>query len=123
MKSIKLNISNREIEFHFGLGFLGELLDSLDVSIEDLMPNLQKNPFKLLPKIMHDSAVYASLRKDEELGLSLYEFTDLIDEDGGVMSDNVAKFVEAFTKSMTKDVPEEKNAKKTKGKKTAVLQK
>lgn len=122
MKSIKLVIANKEIEFHFGLGFLGELLDSLDLSIEELMGGLQKNPFKLLPKIMHGAATYASLRKDEELGLSLYQLTDLIDEDGGIVSENVSKFLEAFTKSMSKDVPNEPTT-KTKGKKKAVLQK
>ena len=122
MKSIKLKLHDKEIEFHFGLGFLGELLDNLDMPIEELMAGLQKNPFKLLPKIMHGAATYASLRKNEELGLTLYQLTDLIDDDGGIVSENVSKFLNAFTNSMSKDVPEEPK-KATKGKQKAVLQK
>ena len=116
MKSIKLKISDKEIEFHFGLGFLGELLDTLDLSIEELMNGIQKNPFKFLPKVMHGAASYAAQRKGEELGMELYELIDLIDDDGGVASDNTAKFLQAFTASMTKDVPEEPKTPKKVGK-------
>ena len=122
MKSIKIKLSNKEIGFHFGLGFMGELLDSLNCSIEELMEGIQKNPFKFIPKVMFEAYNYNCIRADKESEYSLYSFTDLIDDDGGVMSESVATFLEAFTKSMTKDVPKEPNKIPQKGKQKANLQ-
>ncbi len=123
MNNIKLKLDNKELGFHFGLGFMGELLDSLDCSIDELMIGIQKNPFKFIPKVMYESNNYSCIREEKESEYSLYSFTDLIDNSGGVMSESVSKFLEAFTKSMTKDVPKEPNKIPTKGKKKAVLQK
>lgn len=123
MNKIKLKISDKDIEFHFGLGFLGTLLKDLDISIDELMGSLQKNPFEYLPKIMHCAASYACLRKGEELGLSLYDLIDLIDEDGGIVSENMSKFLEAFTNSMSKDVPEEPKKKTVKAGKSKTIRK
>ncbi len=122
MKKIKLKLNNKEIGFHFGLGFMGELLESLDCSIEELMSGIQKNPFKFIPKVMFESHKYDCVRVNKENEYSQHSFTDLIDDDGGVMSESVATFLESFTKSMTKDVPKEPNKIPQKGKQKANLQ-
>lgn len=108
MKNIKLKLNNKELGFHFGLGFLGGLLESLDCGIEELMEGVQKNPFKFIPQLMYNSYDYNCKREGKENEYNLFSFTDLIDDDGGVVSENVSKFLEAFTGSMTKDVPKEK---------------
>lgn len=107
MKKINLVFSEKEISFHFGLGFMGELLESLDCSIDELMKKLDKNPFKIIPKLMYESHSYSCLRQGKESEYGIIEFTDLIDEDGGIMSEKTAKFLEAFTSSIVKDVPKE----------------
>lgn len=120
---LTLNFNGQEIGFHFGLGFLGKLLDDLGFSIEELEPNMKSNPFKVIPKVMFASYSYNFERKGEEVSLNLYPFIDLLDSDGGVDSDNVSKFLTAFTDSMTKDVPITPNKIPTKGKKLASLKK
>ena len=108
MNKISLVFSSKNIGFHFGLGFMGELLDGLDCSIDELMRGIEKNPFKYVPRLMFEAHSYDCLRNEKENKHSLIVFTDLLDANGGVMSDNVSKFLQAFTQSITKDVPTEK---------------
>lgn len=107
MNKITLKLGNKDLGFHFGLGFMGALLESLDCSIDELMRGIQKNPFKYIPKLMHEAHSYDCVRNGKENEFTVYALTDLIDEEGGVMSDSVSKFLEAFTGSITKDVPKE----------------
>ena len=99
-QQIELDFEGTKLGFHFGLGFLGELLDSLGFSIDELQLNIEKNPFKVIPKLMYTSYSY-----------------------GGVTSEGVSSFLTAFTDSMTKDVPVAKNKIPTKGKPKASLKK
>ena len=120
---LKLNFEGKELGFHFGLGFLGELLDNLGFSIDELQTNIEKNPFKVIPKLMHTSYVYNLEREGKDVELKLYDFIDLLDNVGGVTSEGVSLFLTAFTDSMTKDVPVSKNKIPTSGKKKASLKK
>lgn len=117
---IDLKLDKKDLTFSLGLGFLGELLEDLDCGIEGLMEGIQKNPFKYIPKLMFHSYKYNQVRNGLESEYNLYTFTDLIDNDGGVISGNVSKFLESFTLSMTKDVPKEPNKIPQKGKQKAV---
>ena len=74
---IKLNFEGKELGFHFGLGFLGELLDNLGFSIDDLQSNIEKNPFKVIPKLMHTSYAYNLEREGKDVVLKLYDFIDV----------------------------------------------
>ena len=118
---ITLDFDGKKLGFHFGLGFLGELLDSLGCSIEDLDSNIKNNPFKVIPKLMYTSYSYNLERQGEEVDLKLYDFIDLLDNVGGVSSESVSKFLTAFTDSMTKNVPVTPNKIPTSGKKKASL--
>tara|TARA_R110002072_G_C7936410_1_gene532105 strand:+ start:181 stop:555 length:375 start_codon:yes stop_codon:yes gene_type:complete len=122
-QQIEIDFEGKKLGFHFGLGFLGELLDNLGFSIDELQVNIEKNPFKVIPKIMHTSYAYNLERKGEQVDLKLYDFIDLLDTVGGVTYEGVSSFLSAFTNSMTKDVPVSKNKIPTKGKSKANLKK
>ncbi len=110
-----ITLHKTKFDFRFGLGFLGELLSNLDLNIEEVMLEVSKNPFKTIPVIMFTSAKYGFERDGKECEYTLYDFIDFIDADGGIQAKSVEKFLQAFTDSMTKDVPkEEGTAKKTK---------
>ena len=102
-----ITIDKTKFEFHFGIGFLGELLNGLDLGIEELMNEVQKNPFRMIPIIMHGAAKYGFERKGEECTYTVYDFVDYIDADGGIQAKSVEKFLQSFTNSMIKDVPKE----------------
>ena len=107
MNRIVIKLKNKNHDFCFGLGFMGNLLEQLDCSIDELMQGIQKNPFKFIPVLMFESYAYGCIRAKAEKEYDLYSFTDIIDDEGGVVSEKVSKFLEAFTESMTKNVPKE----------------
>ncbi len=107
MNYIKLKLGGKERGFKFGLGFLGEAIKNLGFSITDLDEELNKNPFKVIPELMYQSALYNCMRANETPDFDKFSFVDWIDEEGGLGSDVVKEFLEGFTRSMTKDVPKE----------------
>jgi len=109
-----ITVDKIKFEFHFGMGFLGELLSDQDLNIEELMQGVSKNPFKMIPIIMHGAAKYGFERKGEEFKHTIYDFIDYIDSDGGIQAKSVEKFLKAFTDSMTKDVPKNEGTEKKK---------
>lgn len=117
MKYIKLEIQGNEIEFNFGLAFLGELLESTGLTIEQIIEGLQKNPFKIVPQIMFESVKHAKARRGKVLEMTVYDMADLIDESGGINQKAVEDFLSAFYQSLTKDVPKEDSPEKDEVKK------
>ena len=112
MNKVKITLHKTQFEFHFGLGFLGELVENLDMGIDEIMTSVSKNPFKIIPIIMHASAGYNAKRNEQEFNYTVYDFIDFIDADGGIGAKSVDKFLTAFTNSMVKDVPKEAPKKK-----------
>ena len=115
--SVEIEIGGELRKFHFGLGFLGELIDSFDLDIITLGEFAAKNPLKYDPIIMYCSAVYALKREGKTADFTQYDFVDWIKESGGIKSDPMLKFNEAFIKSLIKDVPSETKEVKKKVKK------
>ena len=115
MNKVNIKFSKVALDFHFGLGFLGELLDSVEMGIDEVMQAISKNPFRIIPIIMHSSASYSAKRNGLDFNYTVYDFIDFIDESGGIAGVPVQKFLNAFTNSMTKDVPKEVEAPKKKG--------
>lgn len=103
-----LEVNGQELEFSFGLGFLGELLDELDMGIDEVLQGFNTNPYKYIPTAMYMSAKYSKKRKGEDF-VDKYVFFDWIDADGGLTDKNksAVKFVQEFTASLFKDVPKE----------------
>jgi hypothetical protein len=108
MRKIKIEIGKKEIGFRFGLAFVGELLDETDLSIDEVVNKMTKNPFKMVPLIMFYSAKNYYERAEQTMPFTRYELSDLIDDNGGVNSKEVIDFLNAFTASMNKGVPKEK---------------
>ncbi len=114
MNKVKIIIGKKPFDFHFGLGFFGELKDNQGIGIEDIEIRLKENPFKLVPVLMLEAAKYSAKRRGTEVNFTEYTFVDAIDDDGGVSSESFLDFLTAFTDSMTKDVPQEKEVPKKK---------
>jgi hypothetical protein len=111
MNLIKLTIGGQEREFHFGLGFLGNLLESENIDFTEIDAKMAQNPFKWIPLIMYYSCAFGYKRKNEFAPFDTFDFAEWIDEIG--LNDKVVTdFFEAFRLSLTKDVPESKDVKK-----------
>lgn len=108
--TITLKFPKKELKCSLGLMFLGELLDAANLSIEEVGEKMQKNPFKLIPLMMFTSARVEAELKGDDFEMTQSDVIQLLESDGGIGSDNVTKFVNAFTKSMTGGVPIEEPA-------------
>lgn len=105
MTKFDLTINGKVISFHIGIGFLGEYQDKFDLDINSLISKIDKNPWKGIPSLMYESALY---RAKGNLDFSYDDLLDMIDEDGGFASDAFIDFLKRFTDSLTKDVPKSK---------------
>lgn len=99
------------IDFHFGIGFLNELLDGTGLKLEELG---RQSDELLMPKIMYYSRLYACLRIEKDPDFTMHDIYDLIDENGGINGAFWIAFKIAFNKAMFKDVPVDDSKKKVK---------
>lgn len=107
MSKIKLTINNKELDFYCGLGFLGDLLENQDIMVDDIGAKLATNPFKYVPLFMYESALHGCKRNNTELGFTFYEFTDMLQEDGGFANKGVGKYIDLLSKSLSPKLPQE----------------
>jgi hypothetical protein len=111
MKQITITIGGQNRVFHFGLGFLGNLLETENIAMTDIDIKLAENPFKWIPLIMFHSCAFGFKRRNEFPDFDAFDVAEWIDE-AGMDSDVVISFFTAFKESLTKDVPEDKSTKK-----------
>ena len=111
MKSITLNIGKEDRVFHFGLGFIGNLLETENIAMTEIDAKLAENPFKWIPLIMYHSCAFGFKRKNEPVLFDAFDVAEWIDE-VGMDSEAVTGFFKAFNESLTKNVPEDKSPKK-----------
>ena len=96
-------------EFHFGIGFLNELLDGTGLRLDELG---SQNDTVLIPKMMYYSLLYSYKRTGKEVDFTMYTINDLIDDNGGIGGSFWNEFNLAFNESMNKDVPVDNSKKK-----------
>jgi len=101
-------------DFHFGIGFLNELLDGLKIRLDELG---SIDDAILVPKMMFYSLVYSCKRRSKEIDFDMNSIFDLIDENGGVGGQFWIDFNVAFYESMNKNVPADTSKKKATAKK------
>jgi hypothetical protein len=103
----KINIEGQDREFGFGLGFLGDMLEGLDLGFIELSNRLDSNPFKYIPLAMLYS--YNSVNEPKIDNDTLLQW---LENDGGMHSNALKEFREGYVKSMTKNVPVSASKKK-----------
>lgn len=133
MKSITLNIGGEDRVFYFGLGFLGNLLETENILFEEIGDKLLKNSYKWMPLVMYHSLAWGYIRKGEPVLFDAFDVADWIDEledfedvevvlkinEDGTKETTTVKlqkvvraFFKAFWDSQNKNVPEQKEVKK-----------
>lgn len=100
-----------DIDFHFGIGFLNELLDGTGLKLDELSTQSDE---VLMPKIIFYSRLYATKRVGKVVDFTLYDIYDLIEDNGGIGGKFWFDFKIAFNESMFKDVPVDTDKKKVK---------
>jgi len=101
-----------EKEFHFGIGFLTELVENTGLDLVHIGEKIEAGDVSIYPKLLYYSRLYSVNRKREEVDFDMYTINDMIDENGGVLGEFVQSFVKAFFESLSKGVPENEDKKK-----------
>jgi len=97
------------IDFHFGLGFLAELSDKTGMDLIEIGNQMINQSLLIVPKMMLHSANYANIRSGKSEVYDINFFYDKIDETGGVNSSLWIDFLDSFSESMTKHVPQQEH--------------
>lgn len=117
MDRITIEMDGTPRTFHFGVGFIGAMLEVLDTDIKGFQTAVGKNPFKVVPMMMLEAHKLACWLDEAEPTLTKMDVVRFIDGDGGIPGPNVQKFLAAFGASQNKDTPKpEKKARPKTGK-------
>ena len=108
--SIKIDFKEKELEFFFGLTFLGYFYEKYDLDVSDLSDRLQNKPYSFIPLLMYESYCHNCERNEKNVEYSKFSFSDLLDENGGVSDDEgcASKFLKAFMESIISRLPKGK---------------
>lgn len=102
------------LEFHFGIGFLTELIENTGYTLEEIGRKMETGDVSIYPKLMYYSRLYSVQRKRQQPDFDMFDINDLIDENGGVLGKFLSDFSKAFLGSLQKDVPVDDTKKKEK---------
>lgn len=108
--NIKLVIGGQERTFYFGLGALGLFVENTGKELGDIQTHLKSNPFKLIPELMYWGLRYGYEREGKKFEYSMFDMADWIDEAGGMNGEVCGIYLQALIKSMTGDIPKEKES-------------
>ena len=109
---IKLNFNGKDIEFFFGLSFLGEFLKEESTDLQGIFNFISAEPYTFIPNLMYKSYLHNCKRQGKKADFKPFEMSDLIEETGHFKDGSEsAKFVEAFLQSIIDSLPKEESIK------------
>ena len=109
---IKLNFNDKELEFFFGLSFLGEFLKEEKTDLQGIFNFINSEPYTFIPNLMYKSYLHNCKRQGINTDLKSFEMSDLVEESGHFKDGSEsAKFVEAFLQSIIDSLPKDESIK------------
>lgn len=104
--NINIDFNGKEINFFYGLSFLGEFTKEKGLNIAEIVNKINKESYSFVPELMYASYLHSCKRKKEEPKVTEFELTDLIEQtnffkDGSKSS----AFLEAFMNSVITSLP------------------
>jgi hypothetical protein len=103
-----LTFEGKEFKAKFGLAVIGNTVKHLELELQEFFQLFAKN----LP-LVAAPLMYNSLKKGTaDFNYTIDQVEDMIDEDGGLTSPQLVKFIEAFTASITTEQKTELEGKK-----------
>lgn len=105
MNIVNLKLNGKDYKCTIGIGFLGEIIEKMDMDIDLLLTKYAKNPFKYVSLFAYHAIQWELEEDGKEIDFTLKEMRGWIDKEGGLKNTEMIKFSKAFTKYMLKDVP------------------
>jgi adenine deaminase len=117
IREIKLTLGEKERTFTFGIMFIGNVLERLDMDYNTLLEKVSKNPFKYAPILMFESLVNTSKKNKEDVNFTEDDLLDWLENEELLGVELMLQFINAFmgtqeNKTPVKDTSKGKSVKK-----------
>ena len=96
LRDISLELGGKKRTFSFGILFLGEVLERLDVDYDTVLQKVSKNPFKYAPILMFESLKNTYKSKDKELDFTDRDIVKWLESEDALGVDKMIDFIKAF---------------------------
>ena len=107
---IKIDFNGKELEFFYGLSFLGYFLKIKDTDIKGVFDSINSEPYSYIPELMYQSYLHNCERREEKPTIKKFELSDLIEETGHFKDGSKSSvFVEAFLQSIIDSLPKDES--------------
>ena len=106
IKDLKLELGGKERHFTFGILFIGEVLERLDIDYNQLLNKAIKNPFKYAPILMYESLKNTYVSKDNVIDFTEKDLVGWLESEDLLGSDKIIKFIQAFLGTNDNKTPE-----------------
>lgn len=81
VNNIKLKINGKELNYSFGLGLMGELVEEYG-TLDEVIRLTNTNGYKYIPQYMYESAKHQSYLDGKEFKLKLHQFLSDLNNHG-----------------------------------------
>lgn len=105
IQEIKLNLGNEERTFSFGIIYLGNVLERLDVDYNTMLEKVSKNPFKYAPILMFESLKNTQNRIGKDVDFTENDIVDWLEKENLLGVDIMLKFINAFMGTQENKTP------------------
>lgn len=114
IKNITINLGGKDRIFHFGLMFIGNTLESLDLDYNELIQKTAKNITKYVPILMYESLKSSYYMNDEKVDFTQKDVLEWLEEKEMFGINELNTFLHAFlgtteNKTPTDEVSEKGN--------------
>ena len=106
IRDIKLKLGGEVRDFSFGITFLGEVLERLDVDYTTMLNKVSKNPFKYSPILMYESLKNTQNRIGKEPEFTEKDVIDWLNQEENLGVDVMLSFINAFMGTQENKTPE-----------------
>ena len=96
IQEIKLKLNGQEYTFSFGILFLGEVLERLDLDYNSLLQKVSKNPFKYAPILMEESLRNTAKRINKNIDFTYTDIANWLEKEESLGVDVMLQFIHAF---------------------------
>lgn len=109
IRNIKLKLGGEQRDFSFGIIFLGEVLERLDIDYNTMLNRISKNPFKYSPILMFESLKNTYKKTDKDIDFTENELVEWLEKEDNLGVDEMLKFINAFMGSQENKTPIEES--------------
>lgn len=106
-QELRLKLNGQDYTFTFGILFLGEVLERLDLDYNTLLNKVSKNPFKYAPILMEESLKNTANRDGKSIDFNYKDIAKWLEKEETFGVDMMLKFINSFLGTNENPTPTE----------------